>query len=118
VRVCQLVRVRSASGQPFAHYVSWTPKFSAAMPKKELEGASRLTLFERYGLKIARMERFLSAEGAAPDVARALGVPSGKPLLKLVRFSYDAQGQLQDHLVARYNSDLFSYRVETKVGLD
>ena len=33
-------------------------------------------------------------------------------------FSYDAQGQLQDHLVARYNSDLFSYRVETKVGLD
>jgi GntR family transcriptional regulator len=117
-RVCQLVRVRSAGGQPFAHYVSWTPKFSAAMPKKELEGASRLTLFERYGLKIARMERFLSAEGAAPDVARALDVASGRPLLKLVRFSYDAQGQLQDHLVARYNSDLFSYRVETKVGLD
>ena len=77
-----------------------------------------LTLFERYGLRIARMERFLSAEGAAPDVARALDVPSGKPLLKLVRFSYDAQDQLQDHLVARYNSDLFSYRVETKVGLD
>jgi len=117
-RVCQLVRVRSARGQPFAHYVSWTPKFSAGMPKSEFEGASRLTLFERYGLKIARMERFLSAEGAAPDVARALDVPSGKPLLKLVRFSYDANGRLQDHLTARYNSDLFSYRVETKVGLD
>ena len=117
-RVCQLVRVRSAMGQPFAHYVSWTPKFSAATPKKDFEGGSRLALFERYGLRIARMERFLSAEGAAPDVARAVDGPSGKPLLKLVRFSYDAQGQLQDHLVARYNSDLFSYRVETKVGLD
>ncbi len=117
-RVCQLVRVRSASGQPFAHYVSWTPKFSAATPRQEFEGASRLTLFERYGLKIARMERFLSAEGAAPDVARALDVPSGKPLLKLVRFSYNVDGRLQDHLTARYNSDLFSYRVETKVGLD
>jgi GntR family transcriptional regulator len=117
-RVCQLVRVRSSRGQPFAHYVSWTPKFSASMPKKDFEGASRLTLFERYGFKIARMERFLSAEGAAPDVARALDVPSGKPLLKLVRFSYDANGRLQDHLIARYNSDLFSYRVETKVGLD
>jgi DNA-binding GntR family transcriptional regulator len=45
-------------------------------------------------------------------------VSSGKPLLKLVRFSYDANGRLQDHLVARYNSDVFSYRVETKVGLD
>lgn len=117
-RVCQLVRVRSSRGQPFAHYVSWTPKFSATMPKKDFEGGSRLALFERYGLRIARMERFLSAEGAAPDVARALDVPSGKPLLKLVRFSYDANGRLQDHLVARYNSDLFSYRVETKVGLD
>lgn len=117
-RVCQLVRVRSSSGQPFAHYVSWTPKFSATMPKKELEGASRVTLFERYGLRIARMERFLSAEGASPDVARVLDVPSGKPLLKLVRFSFDAQGCLQDHLTALYNSDLFSYRVETKVGLD
>jgi len=117
-RVCQLVRVRSSSGQPFAHYLSWTPKFSAAMPKKELEGASRVTLFERYGLRIARMERFLSAEGASPDVARALDVPSGKPLLKLVRFSFDAQGRLQDHLTALYNTHLFTYRVETKVGLD
>jgi DNA-binding GntR family transcriptional regulator len=110
--------VRSSSGQPFAHYVSWTPKFSATMPKKELEGASRVPLFERYGLRIARMERFLSAEGASPDVARALDVPSGKPLLKLVRFSYDAQSHLQDHLTALYNSDLFSYRVESRVGLD
>ena len=30
-----------------------------------------LTLFERYGLKIGRMERFLSAEGAAPDASAA-----------------------------------------------
>ena len=39
-------------------------------------------------------------------------------LLKLVRFCYDAQVQLRDHLVVRCNSDLFSYRVETKFGLD
>ena len=117
-RVCQLVRVRSDHGRPFAHYVSWTPMFKASIPRRELEGASRVALFEKYGLRIARMERFLSAEGAAPDVARALDVSSGKPLLKLVRFSYDADGRLQDHLTARYNTDLFSYKVETRVGLD
>ena len=61
---------------------------------------------------------FFQEGNTFPDVARALDIPSGKPLLKLVRFSYDANGRLQDHLVARYNSDLFSYRVETKVGLD
>jgi DNA-binding GntR family transcriptional regulator len=64
------------------------------------------------------MERFLGAEGAPPDVARALDVPSGKPLLRLLRLSYDSDGRLQDHLVARYNSDLFSYRVETRIGID
>jgi GntR family transcriptional regulator len=117
-RICQLVRVRSQQGRPFAHYVSWTPAFKASMPRKELEGASRVALFEKYGLRIARMARFLSAEGAAPDVARALDVSSGKPLLKLVRFSYDADGRLQDHLTALYNTDVFSYKVETRVGLD
>jgi GntR family transcriptional regulator len=117
-RICQLVRVRSHQGRPFAHYVSWTPAFKASMPRKELEGASRVALFEKYGLRIARMARFLSAEGAAPDVARALDVSSGKPLLKLVRFSYDADGRLQDHLTALYNTDVFSYKVETRVGLD
>jgi GntR family transcriptional regulator len=117
-KVCQLVRLRSHRGRPLAHYVSWTPMFKASMPRKELEGASRVTLFEKYGLRIARMSRFLSAEGAAPDVARALGVSSGKPLLKLVRWSYDAEGRLQDHLTALYNTDVFSYKVETRVGLD
>ena len=117
-RICQLVRVRSHRGRAFAHYVSWTPAFKASMPRRELEGASRVALFEKYGLKIARMARFLSAEGAAPDVARALDVSSGKPLLKLVRFSYDAEGRLQDHLTALYNTDVFSYKVETRVGLD
>ncbi|MCE3284109.1 MAG: GntR family transcriptional regulator [Steroidobacteraceae bacterium] len=117
-KVCQLVRLRSHRGRPLAHYVSWTPMFKASMPRRELEGASRVTLFEKYGLRIARMSRFLSAEGAAPDVARALGVSSGKPLLKLVRWSYDAEGRLQDHLTALYNTDVFSYKVETRVGLD
>jgi GntR family transcriptional regulator len=117
-RVCQLVRLRSHQGRPFAHYVSWTPAFKASIPRKELEGASRVTLFAKYGLKVARMERFLSAEGASPEVARSLDVSSGKPLLKLVRLSYDGEGRLQDHLTALYNTDVFSYKVETRVGLD
>lgn len=115
-KVCQLVRVRSDHGRPFAHYVSRTPKFPASISRKAVETTSRVELFKKFDLRIARMEQYLSAEGALPDVARALEVSSGKPLLKLVRLSYDAQGRLQDHLIARYNSDLFSYKMETEVG--
>ncbi|MGI9246435.1 MAG: GntR family transcriptional regulator [Steroidobacteraceae bacterium] len=118
VKVCNLVRLRSDQDRPFAHYVSWTPGFSATMPRHELEGASLLELFAKYGIMLTRMERVLSAEGASPEIARALDVSSGKPLLKLVRRSYDADGRLQDHLTARYNSDVFSYKVETRVGMD
>ena len=39
-------------------------------------------------------------------------------LQNIVRFSYDAEGRLQDHLTALYNTDVFTYKVETKVGLD
>ncbi len=90
----------------------------AVLDRGLIDAHSPSPLFEKYGLRIARMERFLSAEGASPEVARALDVSSGKPLLKLVRFSYDADGRLQDHLSARYNTDLFSYKVETRGGLD
>ena len=114
-RVCHLVRVRSDGGRPFGHYVSWTPGFDANTSRREFESKSRIELFKRHGIRIARIEQYLSAEGASPEIARALDVTTGKPLLKLVRFSYDARGQLQDHLTARYNSDLFSYKMEAEV---
>lgn len=114
-RVCHLVRVRSDGGRAFGHYVSWTPRFDASTPRKDFEARSRMDLFKAHGIKVARVEQYLSAEGASPEIARALDVTTGKPLLKLVRFSYDASGRLQDHLTARYNSDLFSYKMEAEV---
>lgn len=114
-RVCHLVRVRSDGGRPFGHYVSWTPGFDANTSRRDFESKSRIELFKQHGIRIARVEQYLSAEGASPEIARALDVTTGKPLLKLVRFSYDAQGKLQDHLTARYNSDLFSYKMEAEV---
>ena len=114
-RVCHLVRLRSDAGRPFGHYVSWTPGFDANTSRRDFEAKSRIELFKAHGIRIARVEQYLSAEGASPEIARALDVTTGKPLLKLVRFSYDAGGKLQDHLTARYNSDLFSYKMEAEV---
>ena len=45
-----------------------------------------MDLFKAHGIKVARVEQYLSAEGASPEIARALDVTTGKPLLKLVRF--------------------------------
>lgn len=112
-KLCHQVRVRSKGGKPFAHYVTWTKGFNKKLTKKHLEKTPRLELFKTYGIKIARVEQYLSAESASPTVAHLLGVSSGKPLLRLERFSYHADGSLLDMLTALYNPDLFVYKMET-----
>ena len=65
-----------------------------------------------YGIEIARIEQYLSAERATPEVAKNLGIGTGKPLLKRSRYSYNGDGELVDFLTGLYNPDLFSYKME------
>ncbi len=112
-RLCHIVRVRSKDGVPFAHYVTWTRGFDRTLTRKKLEARPRMKLFGDYKITISRVEQFLSAEGASPEVAEALSTSTGKPLLRLERYSYDPDGQLVDQLTALYNPDLFRYKMET-----
>ena len=111
--LCHQVRVRSKQDVPFAHYVTWTRGFNRRLTKSQLEKTPRLELLKRYGIEFARVEQFLSAEGADADVARRLGISTGKPMLKLTRYAYDNEDRLRDKLTALYNPDLFIYRMET-----
>lgn len=113
--LCHCVRVRHSETVPFAHYVTWTRGFDNTLTAAKLEEKPRMKYFPEYGIQISHVEQYLSAEGASVDVAQALGVGSGKPLLKLVRFSRDGDGRLLDHLTALYNPDLFRYKVETSL---
>ena len=112
-RLCYTQRVRSKEGVPFGHYQSWSRGFDRTLTKRKLEKHSRLELFRMYDIEIARVEQSLSAVGASPEVAEALNIRSGKPMLRLNRFSYDSAGQLVDQLIALYNPDLFRYHMET-----
>ena len=60
----------------------------------------------------------LSAEGASPEAAKALGVPVGSPVLSLVRRSYNKVGDrehLRDHLRVLYNPEHFQYKMDLKI---
>ena len=113
--LCHQVRVRSKGGKPFGYYHTWTRGFDKSLTRKKLEARPRMALFKDYGLKIARVEQTLSAEGATAEVAKALKINSGKPLLKLRRLSYGPDGQLIDQLTALYNPDRFRYRMEMEL---
>ncbi len=110
-QVCQIVRVRSHHSMPFAYYESWSVGFDRGLTKRMLEQRPRLELFKDFGVRITHIEQTLSAEAASPAAAEALGIMPGKPLLKLVRRSFNKRGQQVDHLDGVYNPDRFQYQM-------
>ena len=113
--LCNLHRLRNIHKNPYVYYNTWTRGFDRTLTKKKLETNARFELFVEYGIEIARIEQYLSAERATPEVAKALTVGTGKPLLKRVRYSYDDDGGLVDFLTGLYNPDLFSYKMEAEL---
>jgi GntR family transcriptional regulator len=110
--LCNLHRLRNIHQNPYVYYNTWTRGLERTLTKKKLETNARFELFAEYGVEIARIEQYLSAERATPEVAQALVIGTGKPLLKRVRYSYNSNGDLVDLLTGLYNPDLFSYKME------
>ncbi len=105
------VRLRRKEGKPFAHYLSYTaisdPRFSRAA----LARRPRIELFRELGLRIRRIEQFLTAAAAEGEVAARLDLDPGAPVLTLERISHGADGHAFDWLFASYRPDRFRYHM-------
>lgn len=109
--LARALRVRRRQGQPFGHYESYSaiddPRFDGAA----LSQSSRIELFQRLGIRFARVEQTLSAAAAVASVAARLRVDPGAPLLTLERRSYGEDGRLFDLLLVHYRPDRFRYHM-------
>jgi GntR family transcriptional regulator len=114
-KLCNLHRLRNIHEVPYVYYDTWTRGFDRTLTKKKLEAIARFELFVEYGIEITRFEQYFSAERATPEVAKALTIRTGKPLLKRERYSYNDDGELVDYLTGVYNTDLFSYKMEAEL---
>lgn len=107
------VRVRSVDGQPFSYLLTHVPeRVGATFTRRELADRPLLELLERSGVKVERATQRISAGLAAPDVARALGVKTGSPLIELVRTVYDRSGRGVEHLYALYRPDRYGFEFD------
>ena len=107
------VRVRFLDGLPFSYLLAHVPERIGAMfTGKELADRPLLELLERSGVKVERATQRISARLAAPDVARALKVKTGSPLIELVRTVYDRQGRGVEHLYALYRPDRYGFEFD------
>jgi GntR family transcriptional regulator len=114
----QAIRVRAIAGTPFSHLTTYVPEvIGRTYSKRDLGRFPLLTLLERSGVAVARADQTISATLAGPDVAAALGVAVGAPLLALTRVVFDQEGRGVEHLSALYRPDMHCIRMEmTRAG--
>jgi GntR family transcriptional regulator len=111
--VQRAVRVRSVDGAPFSFLTTHVPEWlGATFTRQDMAQRPLLELIERAGVKVSRASQRIGAGLAVPEVAAALQINVGSPLLELIRVVYDQKGRAVEHLHALYRPDRYSVAIE------
>lgn len=106
------VRVRLIDGAPFSHLTTHVPRQVAlGYAEQELASVPLLSLLERSGIVAERAAQGVSAALAGPDVAAALDLDVGAPVLSLTRTVFDRSGRGVEHLQALYRPDRYALQM-------
>lgn len=112
-RVQYSVRVRSMQGLAFSYLMTHVPaNIAKNYDEQALATTSLFMLLERSGVKVDHATQTISATLATEEVARALDVPVGAPLIALQRVVYDKEGRGVEHLDALYRPDRYQIHVD------
>ena len=107
------VRIRSVKGMPFSYLTAHVPEeIGRTYSRSQLATQPLLGLLERSGAKLDRASQRISAVLASPDLAHALKVRVGSPLIELVRVVFDRSGRGVEHLHALYRPDRYNFEME------
>ena len=107
-RVQTAVRVRLSDGVPFSHLTTHVPAdIAESYDEADLATQPLFRLLERSGVLVDSATQSVTATLATPDVADALGVSVGAPLLSLRRIVRDTEGRGVEYLAALYRPELF-----------
>ena len=110
--VQRAVCLRRLEGRPFSHLVTYVPQSIAAKyAESDLATTPLLTLLERAGAVATEAEQTLTAVAASREVADALQISPGAPLLHITRVMRDAKGASVQLIEAHYRPDQFQYHM-------
>jgi GntR family transcriptional regulator len=112
-RTQRSVRVRLIDGAPFSYLTTHVPeRIGLTYSEADLAATPLLTLLERSGTVVAQASQTIGATLAGPEVAEALGVEIGAPLLSMTRVVSDRSGGGVEHLHALYRPDRYSFQMD------
>lgn len=114
------VRVRLADGKPFSYLTTHVPEAIALnYDERDLSTKPLFALLERSGVHVDHAKQTISATLATGDVAAALDVQVGSPLISLKRVVFDRDGRGVEHLSALYRPDRYRIEIDlNRAGVD
>jgi GntR family transcriptional regulator len=113
-----LARVRSKDQLRFGYYTSWTLGVELPRNLNVFKQTPRMSYFRKKGLDVHYTKQIISAVGASPDVANALGIQTGAPLLSLTRLTYKEKHDRNfpvDYLSVLYHPGRFEYHIDMEL---
>lgn len=112
-RAQRSIRVRLIDGAPFSYLVTHVPeRIGVTYSEADLASMPLLGLLERSGIVVEEASQNIGATLAGPDVAEALALEIGSPLLSLTRVVWDPSGRGVEHLHALYRPDRYSFHMD------
>lgn len=107
-KVLRFVRVYVANGAPITHSrISLPAHRLPGMETFDMRNKSIFgTIRERFGLTVARADRWIKGSSADATLAERLDIEEGHPLLHIRSIAYDAEQRPLEYYRAYYNADI------------
>jgi GntR family transcriptional regulator len=106
------IRVRKLDATPFSHLETYVPEtVGRRYEREEISSLPLLALLERAGISVSRAVQTISADAATPELARALTLTPGAPVLKVERIVYAQDERPVEYIIACYHPQMYKYRM-------
>lgn len=111
-RVQRAVRVRRLGERPMSYLTTFVPEdIGALIEGKDMSRTPLLLLLEEAGVPVAEAQQTIGATVADADVALALDIPAGGPLIEVRRLVRDRDGRAVEHIRILYRPDLYRFEM-------
>lgn len=106
------VRVRSLDGEPMSYLVTYVPAdIGRQYDREDLDTKPLLLLLELAGVDVASARQTISATIADAEVANALSVHAGVPLIEVRRVVRDSSGRPVEYIRVLYRPDVYRFEM-------
>lgn len=113
-KVAKIERVRLADSKVIGVHTAFLPPEYLVSWEELGEGSLYELLFRKFNLTLDVADETLEASAASQSEAQLLETEVGKPILKIVRLSYDSLGAPKEFVRMFYLADEYKYYIRLK----